>query len=280
MQYQKSLSDFYQLYTTGKMSKNEFEGRIFQYLLVNYEKYRGFNGNQDRWNEFLSWLYPRFVRAIDLYRDVGSSFDAYIASLVYSASREYRYREADHRMTEYVCWQARAEEMGTREPVSEYLEDRHEISIPRGISPRHVLLLFLKSYYFVSEEYVKRVAPAFGMESGELQAMVDELKKLRSQKDTEILDMRERLYCQYYRCLACQKRMDNAQPGTDYHGRMKSRFERAKRRFLTMKKRLGGMRMDASNRMIAEVIGIPKGTVDSGLFAVTSHFACRGREAV
>jgi len=280
MQYQKSLSDYYQLYDKGSMPKKDFEGRIFQYLLGNCEKYRGFNGNQDRWNEFLSWLYPRLARAIDLYRDMGSSFDAYITSLVSSASREYRCREADHRMTEYICWQAKAEEMGVRDTASEYLEDSKEVSVPQGVRPRHILLLILKSYYFVSDDYVKRVAPAIGMKSEELQAMIDELRELRSKKDTVILDMRERLYCQYYRCLACQKRVDNAQPGTEYHKKMKRRFERAKRRFLAMKKRFAGMRRDASNRMIAEVVGIPKGTVDTGLFAVTSNSACRGLETV
>ena len=286
MECQKPLSDLYQLYKKGKLSRKEFEGRIFEYLLDNFEgncrftRYHGFNGSQERWNEFLSWLYPRVARAIDLYRDMGSSFDAYVTSLIYSASKEYRCREAEHRVTEYVCWQARAEEMAACESGNEYLEEQQEISIPEGIKPRQVLLLLLKSYYFVSDEFVKRVAPAIGMKSEEIQTMVDEVKKLRSQKDTEILDMRERLYCQHYRCLTYQKRMENAQPGTVYYERMKGRFERAKRRFTTMRKRLGGMRLDASNRMIAEVVGIPKGTVDSGLFAVTKHFSGSRREAV
>ena len=280
MKCQKSLSELFQLYKTGKLSKKEFEGSIFEYLLENYDRYHGFNGNRDRWNEFLSWLYPRFARTIDMYRDLGSSFEAYITGLVYSAAKEYRYRETEHRMTEYICWQARAEEMAVCESESEYREERQDISIPDGIRPRQVLFLLLKSYYSITDEDVKRVAPAIGMKSEEIQGMVDELKKLRSQKDAEILDMRERLYCQYYRCLTYEKRMEYAQQGTVYHEKMKGRSERAKRRYLSMKKRLGGMRLDASNRMIAEVVGIPKGTVDSGLFAVTKHFSGSGLEAV
>ena len=277
MKCKKILSDLYHMYITGNLQKREFEGRIFQYLLGNYEQYTVFDRNQDRWDEFLSWLYPRLKRAIDLYRDLGSSFDAYITSLVYNASREYRCREMDHRITEYICWQARAEELRVCEGENEYPEGP-KVSIPEGIKPRHILLLLLKSYYFVSDEYVKRVASVIGMESNVVLNMVDELRILRSGKEAEIMDLRERLYSQYYRCLAYQKRLNNAQSGMACYEKMKGRFERAKQRFLTMRKRLKGMRLDVSNRMIADVIGIPKGTVDSCLFAIRNHPAFPGKQ--
>jgi len=273
MKRQKPLSELFQLYVAGDLSKKDFEGRIFQFLFDNFERFRHFNGDRDCWSEFLSWLYPRFARAIDLYRDLGSSFDAYIFSLVHFASREYRCREADHRITEYICWQAKAEEMRVCEEEGEYPEVSREISIPEGIKPRQILLLLLKSYYYVTDEYVKRVACAIGMNSEEVLNMVDELRKRRNEKEAKILEYRERLYCQHYRCLAYQKRMNTATQGTAYHGKMKGRYERAKRRYLAMKDRLGGMRLDASNQMIAEVLGIPKGTVDSGLYSVKNHLA-------
>jgi len=101
--------------------------------------------------------------------------------------------------------------------------------------------------------------------------MIDELRKLRSSKDTEISELRERLYCQHYRCLAYQKRLNCSQPGTDYYVKMKDRFERARKRFLAMRKRLGGVRMGATNRMIATVLGVPKGTVDTALYVLKKH---------
>jgi len=70
--------------------------------------------------------------------------------------------------------------------------------------------------------------------------------------------------------------MTGVQPGTDYYEKLKCRFERAKKRFYSMRKRLGGMRVAASNRMIAEVMGIPRGTVDSGLFAIRNRLALYG----
>jgi hypothetical protein len=261
----------YQQYIGGKLSKKDFEGEIFKYLLVNFEHFRFFGGKRDNWNEFLSWLYPRFARAIDLYRDLGSSFDAYVAGIVRSSAREYRCREADHTLTEYVCWQARTEEMMLLENEPEYSDCKKDVSIPHDINPRQVLFLLLKSYFFVSDEFVKRVALSIGMNPEAVQKMIDELRKRRSEKESEILDLRERLHCQHYRCLTYQKRMMNIQQGTEYYTRMKERFERARRRFSTMKARLGKMRMAASNKLIAEVMSIPQGTVDSGLFAIKNR---------
>ena len=277
MERDKPLSDLYQLYIAGKLQKKDFEGMIFQHLLDNFERFRLFNGDQDRWNDFISWLYPRYARAIDLYRDIGSSFDAYITGLVNSAAREYRFRETDRNITEYICWQARTEEVSLHESEPEYPENQKKISIPGDINPRQILFLLLKSYYFVSYEFVEKAATAIGMDINSVQSMIDELKKRRSEKEANILDLRERLHCQHYRCLAYQKRMHSAQPGTEYHEKMKLRFERATKRFYAMKKRLGGMRMSASNRMIADLLGIPRGTVDSGLFAIKNRLVSNHR---
>ena len=268
MKSEKNLSDLYRLYEMNGISKKELEGMIFQYLLDNFERFRLFNGNRERWGDFLSWLYPRLSRAVDIYRDIGSSFDAYIGSLVHGSAREYRCRESDHSLAEYACWRAKAEEMHVYESEPEYAEKRKEVAIPEDINPRQILLLLLKSYFFVSEDFVKRVTGAIGMESRPVLDMIAELKKRRSGKEGEMLGLRERLHCQHYRCMAYQKRMQNAQKGSDYHEKMRLMFERAKKRFYTMKKRLCGMRMSASNRMIAEILGVPRGTVDSGLSAI------------
>ena len=268
MQLEKPLSDLYKQYKKGNLSKKDLEDRIFRYLLGNIERYRLFDRNQDRWEDYLSWLYPRLSRAIDQYQELGSSFDAYISGLINGASKEYRFREADHYITEYVCWQARAEEMALKEGEPEYSYGRKDISLPRHIKPRQILLLLLKSYFFAPEELVKRAAETIGMEVDEIRNMIDELRKRRSGRDAEILDLRERLHCQHYRCLVYQKRMNLAQQGSEYHARMKGLFERARKRFYAMRKRLGNIRMTASNKMIAEILGIPRGTVDSSLSAV------------
>ena len=67
--------------------------------------------------------------------------------------------------------------------------------------------------------------------------------------------------------------MINAQSGTEHHEKMRKRLERAKKRIKAMRKRLNGMRLSASNRLIAEILGIPRGTVDSSLFAIKNRLS-------
>ena len=206
------------------MPRNELEGRLFQYLLENPGRYNVFESDMDRWGDFLSWLYIRLSRAIDLYKDLGSSFDSYITGIIHTAAREYRSREAEQNLTEYACWQARAEEMKLYESEPVYNEAPKTKPISTDINPRQLLFLLLKSYYFATEEMIDKVARLNNIESSEVRRLIDELRNRRSEKDASIRELRDRLYLQHYRCLAYQKRMNCSQPGTEYHDRMKGMY--------------------------------------------------------
>lgn len=262
------LEDLYRQYIKGKLTRKDLEGGIYKYLLNRLGKYRLFKRNREKWNDFLSWLYPRISRAIDNYRNLGSSLDAYINTVVRGASKEYVRHEARRYLTEYACWQARAEEIELHESEIEYGKNKNCNTAQIKIKPRQILILLLKSYFFANDDLVERVAKINRMKSAEIRKLIDELRCKRSCHDADITDLCKRLQCQYYRCLAYQKQMKSTIAGTEFYAIIKARFERAKKRFHSMKKRLEGMRKGASNRMIAEVLKIPKGTVDSGLYKI------------
>jgi DNA-directed RNA polymerase specialized sigma24 family protein len=266
------LSNLRKQYGQGLLTRKDFEGRIFEFILENYQRFHLFHWDRETCTDYLCWLYPRLSRAIDAYKDVGASFDAYIASVVHWSAKEYRSREADHHVTEYACWEARAEEVAEREPA--YMDVRLEESgktMPEQKklpNPRQILILLLKSYFFVSDDFITRVAPYMDISPEKLLCMIDKLRMMRFDRDEEIRDVQERLHCEYYRCLSYQKRL-NAQPeGSSMQAKMEGRLERARMRYKIMKERLMGMGTEASNRQIAEVMGIPKGTVDSTLHAI------------
>ena len=271
MKSDNTLVNLYQLYETGNMSKKDLEGRIFRYLFDNFKRYRVLSGNRDQWEDFLGWAYPRLVKAIDLYKNQGSSFDAYITGLVYCASKEYRNREIEHCLTEYECWKVKAEEVFLRENEPEYSGQKKELLIPEGIKPRQILFLLLKSYFFVTDDFVEKIALAIGINPEVIWSLIEELKKMSSKKENEIYNLRERIHSQHYRCLAYQKRLSYVLPGTEYYTRLNDRLERARKRFHSMRKRLKGIRMGATNKMIAKVLGIPKGTVDTALSVVKNR---------
>jgi hypothetical protein len=273
MQNWALLSELYHQYEENKLEKKEFEGLLFQSLVDNFERYHLFESNRDQWIDFLSWLYPRLSRAIDVYKDAGASFDTYITSIIHWSAKEYRSREADHYVTEFACWKAKAEESLVCSAEPEYLDTKPpSLPLKDIATPRQIIMLLLKSYYFVSDDFLNRIAAGIGVKKEHIRRMVDELRRRRTTKEEEIRELQERTQCQYYRCLSFQHRLASAFPGTAYYEKIKSRLERARKRFFAMRKRLEGIRVDATNRQIAEVMGIPKGTVDSNLHMVRTRW--------
>jgi DNA-directed RNA polymerase specialized sigma24 family protein len=270
MRDSSTMDELFDRYTRKEINKKEFEGLIFRYILENYQRFHLFDWNKDKCTEYLCWLYPRLSRAIESYKNTGASFDAYISAMVHWSAREYRTRETDHRITEYACWKAKAEEMAVCDQEPEYPESR--APIPPVPNPRQVLVLLLKTYFYLSEDFLSRAAPALGIEKEKLRHLVEELRALRLRRDEEIRGLRERIHCQYYRCIAFEKRMESLSEDSARYIKTGEKLVRARARLGTMKARLASIRVEATNRQIAEVLGIPKGTVDSNLYAVKQRF--------
>jgi hypothetical protein len=146
-----------------------------------------------------------------------------------------------------------------------------------SLNPWHLLMLLLKSYRFVSDDFLERFSGALGMDIQTLKQLIEDLRKLRAEREEEIRKCREALHLQYYRCLAFEKRLAMSVPGTSSHEKMQHYCERAWRRMANMKERLRGIRANATNRQVGKVLGIPRGTVASGLYALKTRWeACNG----
>jgi RNA polymerase sigma factor (sigma-70 family) len=261
------LDTILQKYRQGYMGREALEEKIFMYIRENPRHYFIGKYTVDSRDDFISWLYPRLSRAVDRYNDQGSSFDTFITTLIYLSAKEYGMRKKEHRITEKSWWDAKAQEMAVcKEEDTEYL---NEIHTPAKVSnPRQVLILLLKTYYYIPDARLAQLAPALGLEKEELYRMVDELRVLRLQKEVTINDMKERIHGQFYRCLAFEKRLKSASPDSAHWYKMKRCVEISRKRLISMRKRIQTIRMEATNEEIARVLGIAKGTVDSNLYLI------------
>jgi hypothetical protein len=268
MQNRLSLDELHQNYVLGVLNKKEFEGLIFKHILANYQQFYLPDWSKDKCIDYLCGLYPRLTLAIDAYKNVGASFERYIKSKLYWFVKERRSRESDHLVTEYACWEAwSADKDSFMDPVEPEYQDLWAMRTVVS-NPRQILILLLKSYFFVSDEFACRIAPFIGVQPEKLIELLDELRSRRFDRDQEIRKFRERLHSQYYRCIAYERRLKARSEDSAHHQRMKGQLKRARERYISMKKRYAGVNVDATNRQIAEVLGIPKGTVDSNLYAV------------
>jgi hypothetical protein len=265
-----SLNSLYLEYSEERISKKEFEEKIFQCILGHYDYFGFIEWSREQCIDFLGWFYPRLSRSIETYQEAGSSFDTYISTTIHWSMKEYLVKEMRRRTLEYCCWKAIAENSEVHSGEPDYPEVK--TSRKRTDNPRQLLMLLLKSYYFISEDYLTRIAPSLGIEKDKLSGILKAIQEQRVFHDEKVRSLKEHIHSQYYRCISYEKQLSLIDISTPYYERMKERLYQARGRLERMRKRLAGIKLAPSNQQIANVLGIPKGTVDSTLHAVRQRY--------
>jgi DNA-directed RNA polymerase specialized sigma24 family protein len=275
-----------QRFRNGEISRKKLEGIIFLHIRKNLRFYSEIK-DKDEAMDFLSWFYPRLKQAIDRYEEKGSSFDFYIKTLSRCSAKEYRRMGEGKRRIEASYWNnARA---GDFDPLLKEREDSPEKALldkeeksplealcgkeslddmPLKINPKQVLILLLKNYHALSDSFINRAAGLLSISAEAIHGLVAQMKEIREKQDREIWRLRERLHSQYYRLLSYEYRKAFQSPDSPRYALLQDRITRHRKRLNSMRKRYRGMRKNASNKEIAQVLGLPKGTVDSALSVI------------
>jgi len=263
MQNTISLNGLFADYSAGLLEKKKLEGEVFRVIKDNLR--RLVNWDRADNDEYLSWLYPRIRNAIDAYRETGSSFETYIGTMVRITVKEFRSRKARSYLAESAAWMSVFPDFYVSENQPEYgcIEEKR---VPKIENPRQLLILILKCCCYVSEDFLERAAPMLGIRHEELSGMVGVLRKHMNKREQYIILLREKANYQFCRCLFYEKRLMSLPENSVNAQRIRVRLERGRDRLLNMRKRLARGLPDPSNRQIAKVLGISKGTVDSVLY--------------
>jgi DNA-directed RNA polymerase specialized sigma24 family protein len=269
MQKVLSLNELFKQYSQGTLERKQFEGLLFKFILENHQRFHLYDWEQDDYSDYLCWLYPRMKRAIDSYRETGASFETYIRAIIHWSAKEYHSRLTENLIVEHTAWAIKTTEMAAYDTEPEYLNST--VKIAPVTNPRQILFLLLKSYYFVSDDFLSRIAPAIGVQEEQLVDMITQLRKLREKRDEEIRILQERSYSKFYHCLVYERHLKNIPENSVYYIRIKSRLERTRQRLETIRRRLAKIHRQATNRQIANILGVPKGTVDSTLFLLKNR---------
>jgi len=268
MQTLLSLNNLYADYAAGVLSKKELEGSIFRTIRENVHCFGLVGWNREDSDDYVSSLYPRISKAIDAYRETGSSFESYIGSMVRLTAREYRSRQMRGYCEETAAWIAHIPETYVCENEIEY--DEHsaagmESSI-KMTTPRQLLILILKCSNHISADLLEKIAPRLGLEPDALNEMVDNLKQQHEKRALDILALREKMNSQFYRCILYEKKLQTLMPDSVRAQRLKKQLKSGRNRLEKTRKFLSRSRVDPSNSQIAKLLGISKGTVDSVLY--------------
>jgi len=276
---QLSLNEMYSNYISGSLSRIEFEGFIYHFLIYNQEKTCLSHWKRDEYEDLISWFYPRLKKSIDSYKEIGASFESYMGRFLLISSREFRARETSNAITEYSAWCIHAPEMYVREDPPEYLHKNVENVIADLIIDRsgkkdtkRILALIIKCYYYISEDFAEKIAPKIGIDKYELLEMLKKIRFIRQKRDDKIYYMKERINSQFIRCLVYERKLSLLKENINVYNKLKSKHDRARSRLDKMRKRMTIIRTDATNKQVAEIIGISKGTIDSSLHRLKSKW--------
>jgi len=268
----ESLNKIYSDYLSGNIDIGEFEGIIYQYLINNQEKTCIKHWKQDEYEDFISWFYPRYKNLIGSYQEIGSSFEAFFYRYMLISAKEYHVRTTSNAVVEYSAWSARVPDMYAHEEPPVYTIHHTEevitnmiIGIKGKKNSRRILALILKCYYYISDDFAEKIAILIGIDSKELIEMLNKIRRIRQDKDDNIYFLKERIFCQFYRCMIYEKKLSLLRENTLAYERQLRQLERARDRLDKMRERLNSIRKEATHKQIAEVIGITKGTVDASL---------------
>lgn len=277
-----SLNDLYADYSKGLLKKEKFEAAIFKTLQKNIHRFGVIGWNKEESDDYISYLYLRINQAINTYKEIGSSFETYIKSMVRMTAKEFRARQARSYVKETAAWITQVPEMYVCENESEYNESVNEHIAEKAKNPakfrnpRQLLILILKCCNHVSVDFLERIAPRLGIEPNVINEMIERLKKHREKRETEIIALRERVNRQFYRCILFEKRLQTLTENSHAVQQIKNQLEQERNRLNKSRRRLMRTRLDPSNAQIAKLLGLSKSTVDSTLHILKKRGASSG----
>jgi DNA-directed RNA polymerase specialized sigma24 family protein len=270
------LESYLYEFKKGFIDRSKLESLIFLHLKSHFRFYTNALMKADV-PDFLSWFYPRLHAAVDKYEERGFSFDSYLGALMRCSAREYRRDGEGKRRIEASYWDCAAagdagSAFGYGESGPEYTvlagEEQAGKAIIPDVNRRQALMLILKNYHAISDDFISRASAALRLGPGELQRLVNTLKSLRTKRDEELWRLRERLHSQYFRLMSYEYRLRSTGPDSRFYDTLRTRVERHRTRLENMRSRFKTMKKGATNQQVASVLGIPKGTVDSALHSL------------
>ncbi len=242
--------------------------------------------DEDACGEFYERFQPRLVRMLGRYREQGRSFDAYLHTcLGWQLCNFARARRAGERRWEADLRMAAGGDQAVASPPADLDGGTDQEALPAaGIPPalsallrtpadrRNFLFFALKCPGLSSDSKGEAAAAAAGVTLSrlrELELLLAERGAARRARLRELAARRNGAFCAA-RLLETELRCET---DPDRRQALQARLQKATRRMRTAMERMARVGLAPTNREIAEVLGIPKGTVDSGLYFLKRKLA-------
>lgn len=239
--------------------------------------------DEDACGDFLLFVYPRLAGLLDRFRDLGSPFEPYLASVLAWNLKSFARRKAEERAYRgadlRIAAAAEAEEAPEPEEPRGFLLDcgtvRQVLERQPENARRQFLFLLLKNIRSLDPAELRVLAGAAGMGTEALSTVLSRLEDCLIRREARLSMLRARRNGAFSRARLLEARLAS-EPDGDRREELRIRLEAARRRMRNAMDRMARAGTAPSNREIAAALGVPKGTVDSGLYWVKRRLAGPG----
>jgi predicted DNA-binding protein YlxM (UPF0122 family) len=276
MNEQNSINHFYDEFEAELYDWRELEAKVFRYILDNPLHFGlGHFRDRDECADFLGWMYPRLSASIKKYVRNKATFDTYINSVIRYAIKEYRSKQYNFYESESNAWDEKSHELYVEENEMAYgppvtikeTPGNHE----KLRNAKQMLILLLKTYYFLNDDIVSRVASLIDIQEDEIYDKIHKLRQVRMKTEARIKMLCEHSSAQYFRYIKNEKRLRTLEKGSPHYNGIKARIRMQRTRLYRIRQRLRRIRCNASNLQIAQVLGLSKSTVDATMSCIKNN---------
>ena len=244
---------------------------------------------EDDCGDFLIFMYPRIETLVRRYIPLGKTFDAYLYStlrwrLKTFLARKRSFERMMRAATREIALEeeSSADDSGTAEPPEipelggAFAVDSDGHFVNRG-TRKHMLLVSLKSAHLLTHEQMCVLARLIDRDEGQIEGFCHYLQQRverRMPRRQELTTRRDRAYVRL-QCLEDEDRDTPPGPRKELirmdSDRMRCRFDRARRE-------ARAVLISPTHQDIADALGMPKGSVDSGLFYARRSYRSASHE--
>ncbi|MFP4180426.1 MAG: hypothetical protein ACLFSA_10270 [Spirochaetaceae bacterium] len=233
--------------------------------------------------DFFCYFFPKIPKLVEQYRDTGSSFEVYLHVHLLWAIKGYakklKARRYEETLTTYnTFWEVHenpVEIPAPRADVPERLQSLYKISregeLTSTMWKQRFIFLILREAEYLDHYYIEKIVNATGLNRKWLLNCVVTLKERMKKRKRRLESLRQKRNHWFYRYYLLQLRLsDTYDPEKRQY--LFRQLSLSHDRFTRATERVMRMHAHPTNQDISEVLNVPKGSVDSGIYYVLNKY--------
>jgi RNA polymerase sigma factor (sigma-70 family) len=231
--------------------------------------------DEDACGDFFVFVHPRLIRLVDRFSDQGKPFESYLSAVLNWQLRNFARDRKRGERSWNVSLRLDAddpESQETREktalvPVAEAvcMPENYASLIRTDADRRNFLFLALKCARTIGLDNAPLLAAVSGIAADRILSLSASLREMRAPRECRLETFRARRN----RAFAQSRLLETELQGeaeTERIALLRASLAKARKRMRAAMSRMARVKLAPTNREIARVMGVPKGTVDSGLY--------------